>query len=130
MDKSKKDALKRRTKQFALDIIKFVDSLPPDRVSAHMGHQLLKSGTSVAANYRSACRGRSNAELFAKLCICEEEADESGLWMELFEDSGKSHLPLAPLLKEADELVAIFVTSKKSIAELGVREPYAIYGEQ
>jgi four helix bundle protein len=106
------DEMKQRTKQFALRIVKLVQSLPADRVAGTLGHQLLRCGTSVGANYRSACRARSDAEFRAKLGIVEEEADESGYWMELLVDSG--FVPasrLENLLQEANELVAIVVAS-------------------
>jgi four helix bundle protein len=75
--------LKQRTKSFALRIIKVVDALPKTRSANVIGNQLLRSGTSVGANYRAACRARSPAEFVAKLGIVEEEADESGYWLEL-----------------------------------------------
>lgn len=75
--------LLQRTKDFALRVIKLVDALPNTIAGRKIGDQLIRSGTSVAANYRSACRGRSKAEFIAKLGIVEEEADESALWMEL-----------------------------------------------
>lgn len=80
--------LKARTKSFALRIIKVVDALPNTRSANVIGDQLLRSGTSVGANYRAACRGRSTAEFVAKLGIVEEEADECGYWLELLVDSG------------------------------------------
>lgn len=101
-----------RTKQFALRIIRLVDALHSDRVSRTLGAQLLRSGTSVAANYRSAQRARSAAEFAAKMGIVEEEADESVFWMELLVESGR--LPprrLAALQQEGSELVAIAVAS-------------------
>ncbi len=104
--------MEQRTKQFALRIIKLVQSLPNDRVAATLGHQLLRSGTSVGANYRATCRARSDAEFRAKLGIVEEEGDESVYWMELLIDSGS--VPgqrLQDLLQEANELVAITVAS-------------------
>jgi len=71
------DELKKRTKQFGLRVIRLVESLPETKTAATIGHQLLRPGTSVGANYRAACRGRSKAEFIAKLGIVEEEADES-----------------------------------------------------
>ena len=107
--------LKARTKSFALRVIKVVDALPNTRSANVIGHQLLRSGTSVGANYRAACRARSTAEFVAKLGVVEEEADESGYWMELLIDSGlMSQAQLGELLKEADELVAITVASIKT----------------
>jgi four helix bundle protein len=114
------DEMKQRTKQFALRIVKLVQSLPNDRVAATLGHQLLRSGTSVGANYRAACRARSDSEFRAKLGIVEEEGDESAYWMELLSDGGFVPVQrLQSLLQEADELVSIIVasirTSKKNI---------------
>lgn len=104
--------LKLRTKEFALRVIRMSDALPKSRAADVLGRQLLRSATSVAANYRSACRARSRADFVAKMAIVEEEADESVLWLELLAESGV--LPpkrLRPLLVEADELTAIAVSS-------------------
>ena len=109
------DQMKERTKQFALRVIKLTQSLPNDRTAMTLGNQLLRSGTSVGANYRAACRARSDAEFRAKLGIVEEEGDESIYCMELLSDAG--FLPakrLEDLMKEADELVAITVASIKT----------------
>ena len=80
---NKREELLLRTKQFALRVIKLVDALPTTIAGRKIGDQLLRAGTSVGANYRAACRGRSKAEFIAKLGIVEEEADESAFWMEL-----------------------------------------------
>ncbi len=107
--------LKHRTKQFALRVIKLVNSLPHTTVAQTIGKQLLRSGTSVGANYRSACRGRSKPDFIAKAGIALEEADESLYWMELLVES--EILPaqkLTALTKEAAELVAIFTASIKT----------------
>lgn len=77
------DDLKKRTKEFALRVLKLVAALPDTAQGRTVGGQLAKSGTSVGANYRSACRGRSRAEFISKLGIVEEEADESGFWLEV-----------------------------------------------
>ena len=107
--------MKERTKQFALKVIKLVNALPRTIQGQSIGKQLIRSGTSVGANYRSACRGRSKAEFIAKLGIVEEEADESAFWMELIIEEGLLEKELVePLLNEADELVAIMVASRKS----------------
>jgi four helix bundle protein len=104
-----------RTKTFALRVIKLVNALPANTAGRTIGGQLLRSGTSVAANYRAACRGRSKAEFIAKLGIVEEEADESCLWLELIIESKLMEEKLAlPLLKEAHELTAIMAASKMS----------------
>jgi len=81
------EALKARTKQFALKVIRFVTGLPHTSATEVMGRQLLKAGTSVAANCRSACRSRSHVEFTARIGVVLEEADESELWLELFEES-------------------------------------------
>jgi four helix bundle protein len=109
--------LKDRTKHFALRIINLVSSLPKTLVTQVISRQLVKSGTSVGANYRAACRARSKAEFIAKLGIVEEEADESAFWMEIIIESGmlKEDQLLQPLLNEANELVAIIVASQKTV---------------
>ena len=107
--------LKQRTKAFALRVMKMVGALPNDSVGRAIGGQLVRSGTSVGANYRAACRGRSKAEFIAKLGIVIEEADESGYWMELIIDGGL--LPtdkVELLLDEANQITAIMVASRKS----------------
>jgi len=104
--------LQKRTKAFALRVIRLVERLPNGKTADVLGKQLLRSGTSVGANYRSACRARSAAEFCSKMGIVEEEADESGYWMELLADSGvvKAHL-LQDLQKESSEVVAMAVAS-------------------
>ncbi len=110
--------LKLRTKKFALRIIKLVQSLPKDRVSEVIGKQLLRSGTSVGANYRAACRARSQADFISKITIVEEEADESGYWLELIcESKLMKEEKLAEIMKEAGELTAIFTSSGKTAKE-------------
>lgn len=110
-----KKELFERTKQFALRVIKLVNALPNNTAGRAIGNQLVRSGTSVPANYRAACRGRSRAEFIAKLGIAEEEADESALWMELIIGSSLMEEKLVgDLLKEAGELTAIFAQSKIS----------------
>lgn len=108
-------ALVQRSQSFALRVIEFVDECPQDRISAHLAHQLLKSGTSVGANYRSSCRARSNAELYSKLCICEEEADECVYWFNLFETARGGGATMDAIQKEANQLVAIFATAKRTL---------------
>ena len=78
--------MKKRTKEFAKRIIELCRELPSNREGRLIGNQLFKSGTSVAANYRAACRGRSKAEFIAKLGIVEEEADETLFWLEVIEE--------------------------------------------
>jgi four helix bundle protein len=109
--------MKQRTKAFALRVIKLVNSLSKELVARRLGDQLLRSGTSVAANYRAVCRARSKADFISKLGIVEEEADESALWMELLIESGLvPQRRLEKLLDEAYQLTAIIVASRKSAA--------------
>jgi len=108
--------LKNRTKGFALRVLKLIDTLPDTRSGRVLANQLGRSGTSVGANYRAACRSRSAAEMISKLSVVEEEADESAFWMELVSDHGLlDHRKLAALLQEADELTAIMVASRKTL---------------
>jgi len=104
--------LKLRTKQFALRVIKLVENLPHDMTSGVLGRQLLRAGTSVGANYRAVCRSKSAADFISKMGTVEEEADESGYWMELLVDAGKvKAAKMSALLQEAGELTAIAVSS-------------------
>ena len=104
--------LKERTKQFALRVMRLVDALPNTPKGRAIASQLVRSGTSVAANYRAACRGRSKAEFIAKVGIAEEEADETALWLELIiDDKLLPEKKVAPLLKEANEVTAIMAAS-------------------
>ncbi|NBV22836.1 MAG: four helix bundle protein [Proteobacteria bacterium] len=110
-----KDEMKARTKQYSLRVIKAVQSLPEDRVARVLGSQLLRSGTSVGANYRAACRAKSAADFVNKLKIVEEEGDEALFWMELLVESGiTTRQKLDELMKEGDELVAIVVSALKT----------------
>jgi four helix bundle protein len=104
-----------RTKQFALRIMKLVGALPKTVQGRAIASQLMRSGTSVAANYRAACRSRSKAEFIAKLGTVEEEADETAFWLELIIEGALLTAPkIQPLLTEALELVAITAASKKT----------------
>ncbi len=111
MDERKKD-LKRRTKAFAGAVVRFYISLDENREEIRiLGKQLLRSGTSVAANYREASRARSDGEFISKIEQCAQEADESQLWLELLQDDcGVPADRVEPIWKEADELIAIFVS--------------------
>ena len=110
-----KDELKKRTKTFALRVMKLVKHLPNNNKGRVLGDQLLLSGTSVAANYRAACRGRSRTEFIAKLGTVLEESDESALWMELITEDGMIPIKrVASLLQEANELTAIFFTARRT----------------
>jgi four helix bundle protein len=107
---------KKRTKQLALRFIKVVEALPKSRTADVIGRQLLRSGTSIGANYRAACRGKSTADVIAKLRIVEEEADESAYWMELLIESGLvPEARLSELLKETNEIVAMTVASIRTL---------------
>ena len=109
------DVFRERTKSFAIRVIRFVGSLPDSEPYKTIGRQLLHCGTSVGANYRAACRGRSKAEFIAKLGIAEEEADESGYWMEvIIEGELLKEKQVQPLLDEANELTRIFAQSRIS----------------
>lgn len=108
----KNDDLKERTKRFALRVIRMTDSLPRKMAADVLGRQVLRSATSVAANYRSACRAKSRPDFISKMGTVEEEADEKGFWLELISESGL--LPAAKLQElqgEAHELTAIAVSS-------------------
>ena len=110
------ETFKRRTKQFALRVIGLVDALPRKPAADVIGRQLLRSATSVGANYRAACRGKSTADVIAKLAIVEEEADESMYWLELLVESDLvAAEKVRELSKEADELVAMTVASIKTL---------------
>ncbi|MDN3599550.1 four helix bundle protein [Mucilaginibacter myungsuensis] len=110
--------LKQRSKTFALNIIKLVRQLPDDKVGRVLGNQILRSGTSVSANYRSACKARSTADFISKITIVEEEADETTLWLELIMESGTlSNDFTIALHNEAKELTAIFTASGKTAKE-------------
>jgi len=107
--------LKARTKDFALCVIRLVDALPTSVKGRVVANQIIRSATSVAANYRAACRARSRVEFIAKIGVVEEETDETAFWLELIIDSkihSKAHIE--PLLEEAGELVAIMAASRKS----------------
>jgi four helix bundle protein len=107
---------KRRTKQLALRVIRLVEALPQSRTAEVIGKQLIRSATSVGANYRSACRGKSTADVIAKLSLVEEEADESLYWMELIVEAGL--LPaekLSNLMSETNEILAMTVASIKTL---------------
>jgi four helix bundle protein len=107
---------KQRTRKLGLDVIAFVDGLPRDMVTVIIARQLVRSATSVGANYRSACRGKSAADVTAKLAIVEEEADETGYWLEMLADAGRIDARLVESLRrEADEIVAMTVASIKTM---------------
>ena len=114
------EELKKRTKEFALRVLKLVAALPNNLEGRSIGNQLVRAGTSVGSNYRAACRGRSRAEFIAKLGIVEEEADESAFWLELIIEAALLKAVLVqPLLDEANELTRIMagsrITASKSL---------------
>src|SRR5262245_60980728 len=106
--KVKPDEFKRRTKTYGLRIVRLVLSLQGAQVARVLGSQLLRAGTSVGANYRSACHARSRADFISKMGIVEEECDESLYWMELMIDAGvvKQAL-LTELMKEGNEILSV-----------------------
>ena len=109
------EEMKQRTMAYALRVMSLSKALPPDYGSQHIGRQLLRAATSVAANYRASCRARSRADFVAKMGLVEEEADECLFWMELLiqaETVKKERHD--PLLQEGDEILAIVVRSKKT----------------
>lgn len=114
--------LKQRTKEFALRTIRLTESLPVSRAGEVLGRQLLRSATSVGANYRSASRARSKADFISKMGIVEEEADESAFWLELVAESGLMKVSkVESLLTETNELTAIAVSSIKTARGGGSR---------
>jgi four helix bundle protein len=117
---SKAEQLRQRTKGFALLIIRFCRTLPNNAEGWVIGKQLLRSGTSVAANYRAAQRGRSHAEFVAKLGIVVEECDETVFWLELLATAGTANSEaIREVTKEAKELLAIFAAAQKTSRAAG-----------
>jgi four helix bundle protein len=113
---ARKEEFRKRTKAFASGVIGLYCSLPKSRPEVQIvGRQMLRSGTSVAANYREASRARSAADFISKIETCAQEADETQLWLELLRDD--CHIAsnmLGRLWKETDELIAIFVTMARN----------------
>ena len=109
--------MKNRTKQFALRVLKLAEALPSSRSGNVIANQVMRSATSVAANYRALCRAKSRADFISKTSVVEEEADESSFWLELTVDADlMTAAQLQPLIKEADEITAILVASRKTAA--------------
>ena len=107
---------KKRTRDVALRVIKLVDSLPNSRAADVIGRQLLRSATSIGANYRAACRSRSPADMISKLSIVEEEADETLYWLEILVEARKIIASrLEPLRHEIGEIIAMTVASIKTL---------------
>jgi len=110
-----KEEIKDRTKKLAIEIIKFCDELPKATKYFVISKQIIRSATSVGANYRAACRGKSKADFIAKLGIVEEEADETLYWLELLVELDKNlKEKITPLYKEMNEILSIIVASKKT----------------
>ena len=110
-----REEMKARTKAYANRVVKLCAALPNNWIARILGQQLLRSGTSVGANYRAVCRAKSNADFINKLRVVEEECDESLFWMELLVDNNLIRASrLAELMKEADEILAIVVSSAKT----------------
>ncbi len=108
--------LKKRTRKFGVDVILFCDSLKPKKASSVVTYQIVKAATSVGANYRAACRGRSQAEFFSKICIVVEEADESIFWLEVIDEANLSgnKTELERLFIEGTEILKILTKTKDS----------------
>lgn len=112
------EKMKKRTKQFAVDVIRFCESLKINKAAAVITYQLIKSATSTGANYRAACRARSKNEFFSKISIVVEEADESEYWLEIIKDSNLSNNTKEQerLLIEANEIIKIVSKARNSIS--------------
>ncbi len=112
-----KEELKKRTKVFAINVFKFLETLPKEKSTEVISYQLFKASSSVAANYRAVCRGKSSSDFLNKLKIVDEEADESMFWLEFINElelkCDKNKLEI--LLKEANELVSIFSAAIRTI---------------
>ena len=114
------EKMRARTKQFALQVISLSDKLPNKESARVINKQLLRSATSVAANFRAACRGRSNAEFYSKVCIVVEEADETQFWLELLVDSkliDNNHYDMKMLISEVSEILAITTSIKNKLKQ-------------
>ena len=110
-----RDELQERTKQFALRVIRLVDALPPSVSGRSIASQLVRCGTSVAANYRAARRGRSRKEFAAKIGLVVEEIDESLFWLELIRDYEMFEAArIDPLIQESEELLKIFAKTRRT----------------
>jgi len=113
-----REELEKRTKEFALEIIRFVSNLAKNKVTNVLGYQLLKSGTSIGANYREASRAESRNDFIHKIAIVEKEAAQTQYWLQLLEDTGIGDAaPLHSLLGECEELLAVFTASGRTAKE-------------
>ena len=110
------EKLKIRTRKFSVDVIKFCESLEKSHASSVITYQIVKAATSIGANYRAACRARSQPEFYSKLCIVVEEADETEYWLEIIQESELTcdEAKLLELRTEASELTRILAKAKKS----------------
>jgi len=123
--------LKARTKHFGLETIRFIQTLPKNETSFVIRRQLLRCATSVGANYRAACRGRSKAEFIAKLGTTIEEADESVYWLEMLIDAQVINAEkAAALIDEANQLVAIFTSSYKTASRNNTKKSIAVSNQK
>ena len=112
------ELFRQRTKRMALDVILFTQTLPKTEEALIMKRQLLRSATSVASNYRAACRARSSAEFYAKISIVIEEADETLFWLELLAESGKTtEASVANLKKELTEILSVLARARKNTSK-------------
>jgi len=112
------EMMRERTKKFALDIIKLSELFSSQTSSKVLEKQLLRSATSVAANFRAACRGRSKNEFYSKICIVVEESDETQFWLELIKESNMiSDIHINPLLNEISEIIAIVTSIKHKLKQ-------------
>ncbi|HTP12437.1 MAG TPA: four helix bundle protein [Bacteroidota bacterium] len=119
---SRPEELRDRTKKFAINIVRLIRTLPRTEESRVIGRQLLRCGTSVAANYRAVCRARSRAEFISKIGIVVEESDETVFWLELMEELDiMSKDSLIDLKREANELVSIFAASQRTLRQSATR---------
>lgn len=108
------EIIRNRTKIFSISVIKFCKTFPNNHIYWDISRQLLRSSTSVAANYRAACRARSDREFYAKLCIVVEEIDETLLWLEIIQEAELANVDEG-IFNEAKELLAILAKSKKTV---------------
>ena len=126
------EEFKQRTRTFALRVVRLVGALPNSRTARVLGQQLLRCGTSVGANYRSACRARSRADFIAKMGIVEEECDESLYWVGLLIESGDLRADLVQhLIQEANEILSMVVASintARARKESAIRNPQSAIG--
>ena len=115
---------KERTKAVAIRVIKLTETLPNRPAAGVLARQLVRSSTSIGANYRAACRSRSTADMMSRLSVAEEEADETIYWIELLVEAGFLSLKrVQPLKDEIDEIVAMIVASIKTLRRRSIQNP-------